>query len=94
MDAVYANKTILELEGGDKENHIHYASLNFAKSQANSEVKSREGEIGGTASKETEYAQIRLHSRGSRENTDADANLRQKENTNGLTGQVSDKVRT
>lgn len=80
---VYANKTILELEGRAEEEHVHYASLKFAKSQANSEIKSREGEIVGPASKETEYAQIRLHSREG-----------QKKDTNGLTGQASDEVRT
>lgn len=73
---VYANKTILELEGRVEEDHLHYANVDFAKLQANSEVKSREGEIIGLASKETEYAQIRLHSRESKENTVADVNLR------------------
>lgn len=80
---VYVNKTILELEGRAKEEHIHYANLNFAASQANSEMKSREGEIVGLASKETEYAQIRLHSREG-----------QKKDTNGLAGQASNEVRT
>lgn len=61
---IYANKAIVEQERAAEENLVHYASVNFAKLQAKPEGKLEQGEIRGLASKTSEYAQIRLHSRG------------------------------
>lgn len=71
MDAIYANKAILEQEGVAEEDSLHYTNVNFVKLQANSEGNIGEGEIRGLASKTIEYAQIQ-----SKEETVADANFR------------------
>lgn len=98
MDVIYVNKAILEEEGVLSEDPLHYASLNFAKLQAKSDGKLGEGEIRGLASKTDEYAEIRLHSRGSNggvakeEETAADTVLGHGKDSDGLIEQVSEKV--
>lgn len=74
MDAIYSNKAILEQERVVEEDSLHYTNVDFAKLQANSKGNIGEGEIRGLAPKTIEYAQIRLHSRESKE-TVADANF-------------------
>lgn len=98
MDVIYANKAILDEEGVVKEDPLHYANVDFAKLQAKSEGKLGEGEIRGLASQTTEYAEIRLHSRGrnggdaKEEETVADTRLGWEKDTDGLIGQVSEKA--
>ncbi|XP_070823057.1 B-cell receptor CD22-like [Chaetodon trifascialis] len=65
VDVIYANKAILEQEGAAEEDLVHYANVDFVKLQANAEDKLGQGEIRGLDSKTSEYAQIRLESRGS-----------------------------
>ena len=65
MDIIYANKAIIEGGGGIKEDPLLYADVEFTKLQAKSDSKLVEGEIRGLASQTTEYAEIRLHSKGS-----------------------------
>lgn len=98
MDVIYVNKAILEEERAVNEDPLHYASVDFAKLQAKSEGKLGEGEIRGLASKTAEYAEIRLHPRGSNggdakeEETVADTGLEQGKDSDGLIGQVSERV--
>ncbi|XP_070690993.1 myelin-associated glycoprotein-like [Pempheris klunzingeri] len=95
VDVVYVNKAILEEEGVVREDPLHYANVDFAKLQAKSEGKLEEGEIRGLASKTTEYAEIRLHSKTSNggdaneEETVADTHLGQEKDTDGLIGQIA-----
>ncbi|XP_033968700.1 myelin-associated glycoprotein-like isoform X6 [Trematomus bernacchii] len=63
VDVIYANKAFLE-EKEVAEEELHYVNVDFAKLQAHSKGKPGEGEIRGLDSK-TEYAEIRLQSRGS-----------------------------
>ncbi|XP_033968707.1 myelin-associated glycoprotein-like isoform X1 [Trematomus bernacchii] len=63
VDVIYANKAFLE-EKEVAEEELHYVNVDFAKLQAHSKGKPGEGEISGLDSK-TEYAEIRLQSRGS-----------------------------
>ncbi|KAL3059881.1 hypothetical protein OYC64_014475 [Pagothenia borchgrevinki] len=63
VDVIYANKAFLE-EKEIAEEELHYVNVDFAKLQAHSKGKPGEGEIRGLDSK-TEYAEIRLQSRGS-----------------------------
>ncbi|KAM9309036.1 myelin-associated glycoprotein-like isoform 2-T3 [Pholidichthys leucotaenia] len=66
MDVIYTNKAILEKEGKERtDDTIIYANVDFAKLQAKSDGHLREGEIRGVTSKTDEYAEIRLHRRGS-----------------------------
>ena len=65
MDIIYANKAIIEGRGGVKEDPLLYADVDFTKLQAKSDSELVEGEIRGLASKTAEYAEIRLHSKGS-----------------------------
>ncbi|XP_070768791.1 myelin-associated glycoprotein-like [Enoplosus armatus] len=98
VDVIYANKAFLEKEGVVEEDPLHYANVDFAKLQAKSVGKLEEGEIRGLASKTTEYAEIRLHSSGSNggdakaEETVADTHLGQQKDSDGLVGQVGEKV--
>lgn len=59
---IYDNKAILE---ENEEESLHYASLDFAKLKDNSRGELGEEEVRGLASKTSEYAEIRLSSRGS-----------------------------
>ncbi|KAM8734554.1 B-cell receptor CD22-like [Acanthopagrus schlegelii] len=98
VDVIYANKAILEQEAAANEDSLHYASVAFAKLQANSKSKLSEGEIRGLDSKIGEYAQVHLKSKeGSRGDattgeTAADTHLGQEKDTDGLIRQVSEKV--
>lgn len=98
VDVIYANAAIVEQEAAANEDSIHYANVTFAKLQANSESKLSEGEIRGLDSKTGEYAQIRLKSKERRGGdatngeTAADTHLGQEKDTDGLIGQVSEKV--
>ncbi|TMS10913.1 B-cell receptor CD22 [Larimichthys crocea] len=96
---LYANKANLEKGGVAEDKALNYVKLDFAELQAKSDGKLGEGEIGGPASKMTEYAQIRQHSGGSnREDakevtvTVTDTHLGPEKDTNGLMGQVSEKA--
>lgn len=96
---LYANKANLERGGAAEDKPLNYVKLDFAELQAKSDGKLGEGEIGGPASKMTEYAQIRQHSGGSnREDakevtvTVTDTHLGPEKDTNGLMGQVSEKA--
>ncbi|KAI4810679.1 hypothetical protein KUCAC02_013616 [Chaenocephalus aceratus] len=64
VDVIYANKAFLEEREVAEEEPLHYVNVDFAKLQAHSKGKPGEGEIRGLDSK-TEYAEIRLQSRGS-----------------------------
>ncbi|KAI9544976.1 hypothetical protein NQZ68_040379 [Dissostichus eleginoides] len=64
VDVIYANKAFLEEKEVAEEEPLHYVNVDFAKLQAHSKGKPGEGEIRGLDSK-TEYAEIRLQSRGS-----------------------------
>ncbi|KAK5892049.1 hypothetical protein CesoFtcFv8_012468 [Champsocephalus esox] len=64
VDVIYANKAFLEEREVAEEEPLHYVNVDFAKLQALSKGKPGEGEIRGLDSK-TEYAEIRLQSRGS-----------------------------
>ncbi|XP_033968716.1 myelin-associated glycoprotein-like [Trematomus bernacchii] len=64
VDVIYANKAFLEEKEVADEEPLHYVNVDFAKLQAHSKGKPGEGEIRGLDSK-TEYAEIRLQSRGS-----------------------------
>ncbi|KAI9524124.1 hypothetical protein NQZ68_021086 [Dissostichus eleginoides] len=64
VDVIYANKAFLEEREVAEEELLHYVNVDFAKLQAHSKGKPGEGEIRGLDSK-TEYAEIRLQSRGS-----------------------------
>ncbi|KAI9524127.1 hypothetical protein NQZ68_021089 [Dissostichus eleginoides] len=64
VDVIYANKAFLEEREVAEEELIHYVNVDFAKLQAHSKGKPGEGEIRALDSK-TEYAEIRLQSRGS-----------------------------
>ncbi|XP_031708903.1 hemicentin-1-like isoform X2 [Anarrhichthys ocellatus] len=92
VDVIYDNKATLEEEGIVAEDTVHYTNVDFAKLQAMSEGTLGEGEIRGLASKTAEYAEIRLHSRGSNEGdakeeeTVADAYLGKGKDTDGLIG--------
>ncbi|XP_044064258.1 B-cell receptor CD22-like isoform X2 [Siniperca chuatsi] len=96
VDVIYANKAILEEEGVVKEDPLHYANVDFAKLQAKSKGKLGEGEIRGLASTTSEYAQIRLYSRGSNggdakeEETVADTLFGQRKVSDGFIGQFPD----
>uniref|UniRef100_A0A3Q1FSX4 Ig-like domain-containing protein n=1 Tax=Acanthochromis polyacanthus TaxID=80966 RepID=A0A3Q1FSX4_9TELE len=97
VDVIYANKVILEEEKGTaKEDPLHYADVDFAKTELGSEAKLVEGEVRGQTAKTAEYAEIRLHSKESNggdakvEETLADTHLGQ--DISGVTGQVSEKV--
>ncbi|KAE8289105.1 Sialoadhesin Sialic acid-binding Ig-like lectin 1 [Larimichthys crocea] len=92
-------KANLEKGGVAEDKALNYVKLDFAELQAKSDGKLGEGEIGGPASKMTEYAQIRQHSGGSnREDakevtvTVTDTHLGPEKDTNGLMGQVSEKA--
>ncbi|XP_068179343.1 myelin-associated glycoprotein-like [Antennarius striatus] len=64
VDAIYTNTALLERRGGDEEDSVHYADVNFVKLQAR-----REGGLGGEegvrglASQTDEYAQVYPHCR-------------------------------
>ncbi|XP_033968675.1 myelin-associated glycoprotein-like isoform X3 [Trematomus bernacchii] len=62
VDVIYANKAFLEEKDVAEEEPLHYVNVYFAKLQAHSKGKPGE-EIRGLDSK-TEYAEIRLQSRG------------------------------
>ncbi|XP_077950820.1 myelin-associated glycoprotein-like isoform X2 [Gasterosteus aculeatus] len=62
VSVIYDNKAILE---ENEEESLHYASLDFAKLKDNSRGELGEEEGRGLASKTSEYAEIRLSSRGS-----------------------------
>ncbi|KAJ4931027.1 hypothetical protein JOQ06_025327 [Pogonophryne albipinna] len=64
VDVIYANKAFLEEREVAEEEPLHYVNVDFDKLQAHSKGKPGEGEIRGLDSK-TEYAEIRLQSRGS-----------------------------
>ncbi|KAI4810683.1 hypothetical protein KUCAC02_013620 [Chaenocephalus aceratus] len=64
VDVIYANKAFLEEREVAEKEPLHYVNVDFAKLQAHSKGKPGEGEIRGLDSK-TEYAEIRLQSRGS-----------------------------
>ncbi|KAI9524125.1 hypothetical protein NQZ68_021087 [Dissostichus eleginoides] len=64
VDVIYANKALLEEREVAEEELLHYVNVDFAKLQAHSKGKPGEGEIRALDSK-TEYAEIRLQSRGS-----------------------------
>ncbi|XP_059195064.1 myelin-associated glycoprotein-like [Centropristis striata] len=97
VHAIYDNKAVLKDE--DEDDSLHYANVNFVKRQVESEGKLGEGEIRGLDSRTTEYAEIRLQSRGNNgegatkeEETLADTHLRPGEDTVGLIGQAGGKV--
>ncbi|KAG8009881.1 Myelin-associated glycoprotein [Nibea albiflora] len=96
--AFNVSATNLEKGGVAGKDPVHYVKLDFAELQAKSDSKLEEGEIGGPASKMTEYAQICLHSGGSNggdakeEVTVTDTHLGPEKDTNGLMGQVSEKA--
>ncbi|XP_034030038.1 B-cell receptor CD22-like [Thalassophryne amazonica] len=70
QEVVYANSDVLVQEGGIKEDGLHYAVVNFTKRQAESEETL--GDVRGTASNTTEYAEICLLTRaGSKSDTKA-----------------------
>ncbi|XP_073340761.1 myelin-associated glycoprotein-like [Pagrus major] len=87
VDVIYANKAILEQEEVATEETLHYAKVDFAKLQANSEGKLGEGEIRGLDSKTGEYAQIRLNAKegsggdAAKGETVADTHLGQEKDT-------------
>ncbi|KAM9353530.1 myelin-associated glycoprotein-like [Symphorus nematophorus] len=95
VDVIYDNRVSLEQEAKVKEDPLHYANVDIAKLQANSNGKLGEGDIRGLTSKTAECAQICLHSRGSKggdaneEETVADTHLGQDKDTDGLIGQFS-----
>ncbi|XP_071376424.1 myelin-associated glycoprotein-like [Centroberyx affinis] len=97
VEAVYANKAMLEGDRGDEEDILHYANVDFAKLQAKAGQEGA-GEIRGLASKTAEYAEIRLHSRGSSggeaqdEETVADTALGQEKDTSDHGGEVSEEA--
>nr|XP_040020660.1 myelin-associated glycoprotein-like isoform X1 [Gasterosteus aculeatus aculeatus] len=62
VSVIYDNKAILE---ENEEESLHYASLDFAKLKDNSRGELGEEEVRGLASKTSEYAEVRLSSRGS-----------------------------
>lgn len=96
MDVIQANKVTVEQQGIVEKDPLHCTDADCAKLQAKAESKLGEGEI--MASKTVEYAQIGLHSKGSNggdvkgEETVPDTQSGQQKDTNGLIGQVSDKV--
>lgn len=82
-------------EGGKTEEPLHYANVDFAKLQARSGGELGAGEIRGLASKTAEYAEVRLHCRGSANEEDAKADeacvdtyLEQGKDDNGLSEKV------
>nr|XP_046255910.1 myelin-associated glycoprotein-like [Scatophagus argus]XP_046255911.1 myelin-associated glycoprotein-like [Scatophagus argus] len=94
MDVIFANKAILEQEGVVKEGPLHGAEVDFVKTEG----KLGEGDIRGPTSETAECAQIRLHSTGGNGGhakegqAVADTHLGQEKDTDGLIGQVSEKV--
>lgn len=96
MDVIYVNNAIIEEGGLVKENPILYANMDHSKPKAITEDQPGEGEVRGLASKTTEYAVIRPNSEENRggdakeEQTVADGNVGQANDTEGLIPQVSD----
>ncbi|KAM4600435.1 B-cell receptor CD22-like [Polymixia lowei] len=78
VEAIYANKAMLDGDGESEGDTLHYANVYFTKLHTKSEGTLGEGEIRGLASVTAEYAQIRLRPRGSEgddgkdDETDAD----------------------
>lgn len=96
VDVIYVNNAIIEEGGLVKENPILYANMDHSKPKAITEDQpGGEGEVRGLASKTTEYAAIRPNSEGGgvdvkEEQTVADGNVGQANDTEGLIAQVSD----
>ncbi|XP_028280616.1 myelin-associated glycoprotein-like isoform X2 [Parambassis ranga] len=97
VDVIIADKAAVQekQEGGKTEEPLHYANVDFAKLQARSAGELGEGEIRGLASKTAEYAEVRLHCRGSTNEEDAKADeacvdtyLEQGKGDNGLSEKV------
>lgn len=96
MEVIHANKVTVEPQAIVEVDPLHCSNKDCAQIQVNPESKTGGGEI--MAAKTVDDAQMRLHSKGSDggdvkgEETLADASLGQQKDTNGLIGQVSEKV--
>ncbi|KAM4736559.1 myelin-associated glycoprotein-like [Anableps anableps] len=74
-DVIYVNKAAVEEAEEDKEDHLNYVNVDFAKLQARSEGELGDGAIRGLDSKTTEYAEIRTQCRETDENAKEQGNF-------------------